>query len=141
MSRSVNVCTFSGYLAADPNVHEFENGDKVANLRLAVNNTKKVDGEFVDDALFLDVKAFGGMVDAIGAYLVKGSFVIVSGRLAQPREWTDKDGGTRFTMVVDHAAVTFGPKTDGAAAQPARQQQKAAQEFERGPVDDDDIPF
>ena len=148
MSRSVNVCTFSGYLAADPKLHEFDSGDKVANLRLAVNNTKKVDGEFVDSAIFMDVKAFGGMVDAIGEYLHKGSFVIVTGRLAEPREWEDNNGTARFTMCVDHAQVTFGPRTNGDGEQSAPPPRKAApkkaapiSQAEADAIDDDDLPF
>ena len=140
MSKSVNVCTFSGYLAADPKLHEFDNGDKVANLRLAVNNSKKVDGEFVDSAIFMDVKAYGGMVDAIGTYLTKGSFVIVSGRLAEPREWEDNSGNTRFTMVIDSAQVTFGPRTDGGET-PAQQAKPAAAPVSAEDFGDDSIPF
>jgi single-strand DNA-binding protein len=150
MSRSVNVCTFSGYLAADPKIHEFDNGDKVANLRLAVNNSKKVDGEFVDAAIFIDVKAYGGMVDAIGQWTIKGSFVMVTGRLSEPRTWDADDGTTRFTMVVDHAQVTFGPRTDGVnGGQQAPAQQAPAPQAPRAAVpaksaladDDSSIPF
>ena len=146
MSKSLNDICLTGYLGGDPRCHTFDDGSRVANLSLAVARQKKENGEWVDDTIWVDVKVSAyadrtAAVDAIETYLAKGSFVAVKGELAQPREWTDKDGNTRFTIVVDHAAVTFGPKTDGAAAQPARQQQKAAQDFERGPVDDEDILF
>jgi len=145
MSKSLNDICLTGYLGSDPRCHTFDDGSRVANLSLAVARQKKENGEWVDDTIWVDVKVSAyadrtAAVDAIETYLAKGSFVAVKGELAQPREWTDKDGNTRFTLCVDHAAVTFGPKTDGAGPQPAKQQ-KAAQEFERGPVDDDDIQF
>lgn len=116
MSKSLNVCVFSGYLAADPKCHTFDDGNRVANLRLAVNNTKKEDGQYVDDPLFLDV-ASAARVDALEQYLHKGSFVIVTGSLAQPRQWTADDGTTRFTQVIDRAKVTFGPKVEQGVSQ------------------------
>ena len=148
MAKSLNTCSFSGYLAGETKTHTFDDGNSVANLRLAVNNTKKVNGEYVDDAIFIDVKAYGGQVDAIGTYLTKGSFVIVTGQLAQPREWEDQNGAKRFTMVIDRASVVFGPKSDGQQAQqPQQQQQQPRQQPQpASPAasDDfgsDDIPF
>lgn len=146
MPKSLNVCTFSGYLAADPTDHVFDNGDRVCNLRLAVNNQKKVDGEWTDAPLFIDVKAYGNRVESIMTYLTKGSFVLVSGRLGQPRTWQSQEGETRFTMVIESADVTFGPKTDAgnggshqsrAAAAPAA----ASAGGNMFDGDDQDIPF
>jgi single-strand DNA-binding protein len=140
MAKSLNTCSFSGYLAADPKTHTFDDGNSVANLRLAVNNTKKVDGQYVDDAIFIDVKSYGGQVDAIGTYLSKGSFVIVTGQLAQPREWEDGNGAKRFTMVIDRATVVFGPKSDGQQAQQTQQQtQPRQQQQPASPAASDDF--
>lgn len=140
MSKSLNSVSLTGYLGADPKTHQFDNGDQVANLRLAVARQKKVDGEWVDDTVWVDVKAFGKQAESIEAYLTKGSFIAVTGQLAQPREWEGEDGAKRFTMVVDHALVTFGPRTDGSAP-PAQQQRQAAPAQQQAPVSDDDIPF
>lgn len=140
MSKSLNSVSLTGHLAADPRTHTFEDGTSVANLRLAVNNSRKEDGEWVDDPLFVDVKAYGRQAEAIATYLTKGSFVAVSGKLAKPRSWTTDDGEKRFSMVIDRADVTFGPKTDG--AQPAATPAAATASQERGAgVADDDIPF
>jgi single-strand DNA-binding protein len=111
MAKSLNCINLSGHLCADPKLHTFDDGNSVANLRLAVNNSKKDGGEWVDDPLFIDVNVFGGQVEAIGKYLAKGSFVVIDkGSLAQPRSWQGDDGQTRFTMVVRTNSVVFGPK-------------------------------
>ena len=138
MSKSLNCCNFTGYLAADPKLHTFDSGDTVANLRLAIANAKKVDGEWTNAALFVDVKAYGKQTEAIGQYLTKGSFVAVSGRLGEPRSWEGDDGTTRFTMVIDGAQVTFGPRTDGGGAQERAPRETAAPAASPA---DDDIPF
>ena len=136
MSKSLNSISFTGYLGGDPRLHTFDNGDEVANLSVAIARQKKQDGEWVDDTIWVDVKAFGKQAAAIGEYLHKGSFVAVTGELAQPRQWDDKDGNTRFTVCVDHARVTFGPRVDDA---PARERPKAASAV--GAFADDDIPW
>ncbi len=149
MSKSLNSINLTGYLGGDPRCHTLDDGSRVANLSLAVARQKKQDGEWVDDTIWVDVKVsagagYTGAVDTVEKYLAKGSFVAVSGELAQPRQWSDKDGEARFTVVVDHARVTFGPKVDGAPAQrqepaspaPAAAKSKAAAAFA-----DDDIPF
>lgn len=149
MSKSLNSISLTGHLCADPKLHTFDDGTEVANLRLAVNGSKKQDGEWVDDPLFIDVKAYGGQVQAIGQYLAKGSFVAVSGRLGQPREWADNNGNARFTMVVERADVTFGPKVDGAGNSEAQPRQAAQQKaaapaaapLSAGDFADNDIPF
>ena len=145
MSRSMNVVCLSGYLAADPKVHVFDNGDKVATLRLAVNNAKREpDGSYVDDALFLDVQVSGARVDSVAEYLFKGSFVLIDGSLGAPRSWQGDDGQTRFTMVIKRANVTFGPRTDGGGEGQKHQRREAAPaaaRFSAGDFDDSDIPF
>jgi single stranded DNA-binding protein len=141
----MNVVCLSGYLAADPKVHVFDSGDKVATLRLAVNNSKKEGDAWVDDPLFLDIQVNGARVDSVAEYLAKGSFVLIDGALGAPRSWQGDDGQTRFTMVIKRANVTFGPRTDtgngggGAQSRPAAAPTAAAAGGNM--FSDEDIPF
>jgi len=141
----LNSVSLTGYLGADPNCHTFEDGTQVANLRLAVAKQKKQNGEWVDDTIWVDVKCWGGQAKAIEQYLAKGSFVGVTGQLGQPREWEDNSGNTRFTMVIDSANVSFGPRVDGGGgdAPRAAQQQAAPAQADLSASDfgDEDIPF
>lgn len=140
MSKSLNSVSLTGYLGADPKHHVFDDGTQVANLRLAVARQKKQDGEWVDDTVWIDVKAFGAQAEAITTYLAKGSFIAVSGQLAQPRRWVDDEGVVHFAMVVDHAQVTFGPRVEQADSRPAPV--SAAQPTQANPLlSEDDIPF
>lgn len=153
MSKSLNSVNFTGYLGGDPRCHTFDDGSRVANLSLAVARQKKQGDSWVDDTVWVDVKVsarpeYTGAINAIEQYLAKGSFVCVTGRLAQPREWADRDGNARFTIVVDHADVSFGPRTDdaGESSQPRQAAQQQASAPAAAPLsgedfDDADIPF
>ena len=143
MAKSLNVVNLTGYLGGEPRYHEFDNGDAVCNLSLAVARQKKQDGEYVEDTVWVEVKVFGGQAKPCSEYLAKGSFIAVSGQLAQPRLWEDNNGETRCGLVVDRASVVFGPRTSGDAGQQSQPQsqprQQAAPAASR--LGDDDIPF
>lgn len=139
MSKSLNSVNLTGYLGAEPKIHTFPDGTQVANLRLAVARQKKEHGEYVDDTIWMDVSAFGAQAGVIATYLTKGSFVAVSGQLAQPRQWQGDDGVMHCSIVVDHALVTFGPRHANTEAEP-RVATPVASPQPAGPGDDD-IPF
>lgn len=129
MGRSLNTVILSGYLGGQPRYHKFDNGDEVCNLSLAVNRSKKdpETGEYVDDALWVEVKVFGKQASTCDQWLTKGSFVMVQGQLAHPRLWQDENtGNQRVSLVVDQARVTFGPKTEGNGGQAHSAPQQAA---------------
>ena len=148
MSKSLNSHNVSGYLARDPKVFDNDDGNRSAILRVAVNGSKKVDGAWVDDPIFYDVKVYGAQVDAIETWLNKGSFVIIEGRGSHPSIWTPDDGETRATPVIVAKSVVFGPRTDGGAgeAQPRQAAQQkaaapAAAPLSAGDFADNDIPW
>lgn len=151
MAKSLNSISFTGYLGQDPRHHVFDNGDEVCNLSVAIGRQKKQDGEYVDDTIWVDVKVFGKGASACANYLTTGSFVAVNGQLAQPRTWQDNEGAARFTIVVDHATVTFGPRTDGGngngnggqqqQSQPRQQAAAKPAAAQASRFGDDDVPF
>ena len=145
MSRSLNSICISGHLGRAPKVFANDDGTSSATLTLAVNNAAKVDGEWTDKALWVDAKVYGGQVDSIEQYLDKGSFVMIEGRLAEPRHWSGDDGELHIVPVIVAKSVVFGPRTngDGEQAAPAAAPRKAAPKAVAQAVDagDDDIPF
>lgn len=141
MAKSLNSVSLTGYLGGDPRMHVFDDGTEVANLSLAVARSKKEDGAWFDDTLWVEVKVYGGQARACGEHLARGSYVGVSGQLAPPRTWTDANGVTRVSLVVDHASVVFGPRSEGAHRPETGQPPAAPDGAQDGEVDDDDIPF
>lgn len=136
---NINAVALSGNLTRDPEYREFDNGNFVAELGLAVNRSVKKDDEYEDVPSFFDVKVWGGRGKAAARKLSKGSQVFVQGRLEQER-W-EKDGQNRSKVVVVAQAIEgpdfFKSRDDdrdlGAGAQPTEATVAAAA--------DDDIPF
>ncbi len=102
MSGSVNKVILIGNLGADPEVRSFQNGGKVANLRLATTETWKDrnSGEKQERTDWHTVAVFGdGLAGVAERFLRKGSKIYVEGQL-RTRKWADKDGNDRYTTEV-----------------------------------------
>ena len=99
MFNDLNQCLFSGRLGADPEVRTFQNGGKVANLRLAVGESwkDKNTGERKERAEWVTVAVFNdGLVGLCERFLSKGSRVLVRGKM-QSRKWQDQSGNDRYS--------------------------------------------
>jgi len=102
MSGSVNKVILVGNLCADVDVRSFQNGGKVANLRIATNETwkDKNTGEKREKAEYHTVAIFQeGLVRVAEQYLRKGSKVYIEGQL-QTRKWQDQSGADRYSTEV-----------------------------------------
>jgi single-strand DNA-binding protein len=104
---SLNQCQFIGNLGRDVETRTFTNGDKVANLRLAVSEKwrDKASGENKERTEWVTVAVFGPLAGICEQYLRKGSKVYISGKM-QTRKWTDKDGADKYSTEV----VLQGPQ-------------------------------
>lgn len=121
---NLNKVMLIGRLTRDPEIKEFSNGGKVANVGFAVNNRRKnqQSGQWEEVPVWLDLKAFNRepgrkMADLISKYLRKGSQAYVEGHLVL-EEWTGKEGGEkRSKMVVYVDEIEFlGSRGDAAPA-------------------------
>ncbi len=106
MSNGVNKVILIGNLGADPEVRRTQNGNAVANLRLACNERKKDGDQWVEHTEWVSVVTFGRTAENCGEYLKKGRQVYVEGRL-QTRKWTDRDGNDRYSTEVVAQRVNF----------------------------------
>jgi len=144
---SLNKVMLIGNLGADPEIRSFQNGGKVANLRIATSERwKDKTGEMQERTEWHTVAIFSdGLVSVVERYLKKGSKVFVEGKL-QTRKWQDQSGNDRYsTEVVIQGfggALTMldGPSGQG---QPSGQSQQGNRSPAPAPQDDlgDDIPF
>jgi single-strand DNA-binding protein len=102
MAGSVNKVIIIGNLGADPEVRTFQNGGKVANLRIATSENwkDKNTGERREKTEWHTVAIFQeGLVRIAEQYLKKGSKVYIEGKL-QTRKWQDQSGQDRYSTEV-----------------------------------------
>ncbi|RMJ20460.1 hypothetical protein PHISP_08670, partial [Aspergillus sp. HF37] len=84
MAGSVNKVILVGNLGRDPEIRSFQNGGKVANLRIATSENWKdrTTGERKERTEWHTVAIFNeGLVGVVERYLKKGSKVYVEGQL------------------------------------------------------------
>ncbi len=102
MAGSLNKVMLIGNLGADPEIRSFQNGGKVANLRIATSETWKDrnTGERQERTEWHSVAIFSeGLVNVVERFLRKGSKVFVEGQL-QTRKWQDQNGNDRYSTEV-----------------------------------------
>ena len=100
MNTLRNKVQLIGHLGNAPEVKTIDNGNTLAKMRLATNETyKNAKGEKVTDTQWHDIVAWGKTAEVAGKYLNKGSEVMVEGRLSN-REYTGKDGIKRYATEV-----------------------------------------
>ena len=102
MAGSLNKVMLIGNLGADPEIRSFQNGGKVANLRIATSESWKdrQPGERKEKTEWHTVAIFSeGLVGVVERFLKKGSKVYLEGRL-QTRKWQDQNGQDRYSTEV-----------------------------------------
>jgi len=102
MAGSLNKVMLIGNLGADPEIRSFQNGGRVANLRIATSETWKDrnTGERQERTEWHNVAIFSeGLVGVVERFLKKGSKIYVEGQL-RTRKWQDQSGNDRYTTEV-----------------------------------------
>ncbi len=102
MAGSVNKVIIIGNLGADPEVKSFQNGGRIANLRIATSENwkDKATGERKERTEWHTVVLQSdGLVGVAERYLKKGSKVYIEGQL-RTRKWQDASGNDRYTTEV-----------------------------------------
>ncbi len=158
---SYNRVILMGNLTRDPEIRYVPSGMAVTDIGLAVNERRKnANGEWIDEATFVDMTAWGRTAEVMSEYLSKGSPVLIEGRLKLDT-WEGQDGQKRskLKVVVDRMQMV-GPRPqggpDGGPRPAARQgaQSPQSQYSQPAPPEDyqdappagepppgDDIPF
>src|SRR5215204_3287370 len=158
-NMSFNKITIVGNLGKDPELRYTPQGDAVCNLSIATNEKKKDKaGELQDVTTWFRVTLWRRQAENASKYLTKGSQVYIEGRL-RIEEWTDRDGGNRYTLEVQGTDMQFlgggakgggedyhrdEPGGEAEFAGPASGQSSSSASaggFSRPATADDDIPF
>ena len=100
MSTLRNSVQLIGNAGNAPEVKTFENGKKVANLSLAINEVyTNSDGEKIKDIQWHRVVAFGKTAEIIEKFVTKGKEIAIEGKLST-RSYDDKNGEKRYVTEV-----------------------------------------
>ncbi len=107
MAGSLNKVMIIGNLGADPEVKSFQNGGRIANLRIATSENwkDKATGERKERTEWHTVVINSdGLVGVAERYLRKGSKVYIEGTL-RTRKWQDASGNDRYSTEVSVGGI------------------------------------
>jgi single-strand DNA-binding protein len=146
MAGSVNKVILVGSLGADPEVKSFQNGGRIANLRVATSEVwkDKQTGERKERTEWHSVTINGdGLINVAERYLRKGSKVYIEGQL-RTRKWKDQAGNDRYSTEINARELTMldgpnGGQRERKAVDPNNQELR--KEFAAQDDLDDSIPF
>src|SRR5580698_1782336 len=152
---SVNKVILVGRLGQNPEVRYTPSGQPVANFSVATNEawTDK-QGAKQERTEWHKIVVWGKLAELCAQYLSKGRQAYIEGRL-QTRQWTDKEGGKRYTTEIVAQTVQF--LGGGGAGSERGAGQSTGNDFAPGPSDfggspagspeegrgmaDDEVPF
>ncbi len=145
---NLNKVMLIGRLTRDPEIKEFSNGGKVANIGFAVNNSRKNQqtGQWEDVPVWVELKAFNRetgrkTADIAAKYLRKGQQIYVEGHLVL-EEWAGKEDGKKQTkMVVYVDDFQFLDKREEGADSAAEPKPRAAKKTAPAEENIEDVPF
>jgi single-strand DNA-binding protein len=114
---NLNRVIILGRVTADPQLRNTSGGQPVTTLGVATNRTwtDKADKK-QEEVEFHNVVLWGKQAEVAATFLMKGSLVMIEGRLAT-RSWDDKDGITRKATEIVCENMQLGPKPGAATAQ------------------------
>ncbi len=107
MAGSVNKVILIGNLGQDPEVKSFQNGGRIANLRIATSEQwkDKATGERKERTEWHTVVLQSdGLVGVAERFLRKGSKVYIEGSL-RTRKWQDANGNDRYSTEVSVGGI------------------------------------
>ena len=142
--NDINRVIIVGRLTRDAELKYTTGGSAVSKFSLAVNRRRKQGDQWVDEANFFDVAAWGKTAENLNQYLTKGKQVAVEGELRQDRWEQNGQSRSRVEIFATNIQLLGGGSGSGGrgghAPGPAPESgndagASSSSEFE------DDIPF
>jgi single-strand DNA-binding protein len=154
---SHNRVILLGNLTRDPELRYLPSGMAVSDIGVAVNDRRKnANGEWVEEATFVDVTLWGRTAEVAGEYLTKGSPIFIEGRLKLDSWETDGQKRSKLKVVCERMQLLGGRGqggSEGGGPRPAARQTAQNNAYSQAaPPDDfgapppeaaggDEIPF
>ena len=131
----MNKVILAGRLVRDPEVRYTQTGKAVASFTLAVNR-RFSSSDAQQTADFIPIVVWDKLAEVCGNNLVKGSQVLIEGRI-QIRSYDAQDGSKRYvTEVIAHEIESMGSKPINNVQTPSQ-----AKSFGSEVPCDEEIPF
>ena len=146
--RGVNKVMIIGRLGAEPDVHQFANGNRVTNVSVATSNQwTDANGQPKETTEWHKIKLFNRLGEVAAEYLNKGSKVYIEGSL-RTRKWTDDNGLDRYIteiyassmQMLGNSSRTETQKPEAVIPTPQKPWLPKPNVMPDAPIDDD-IPF
>jgi single-strand DNA-binding protein len=148
----INRAILQGRLVADPDLKHTQSGVAVVSFRIACDRDYRSKDPNAQNCDFINVVAWRSVAEFISRWFVKGSLILVDGRI-QVRDYTDNNGNKRNVVEVVAESVNFcgkresnarGNGTPGGRPQESYSQQnyqQEPQEFQEMEDDDGPLPW
>lgn len=118
---SLNQCNFIGNAADAPEVRTFQDGGKVANIRIAVSERyTDRSGQPQENTEWIPCVINGKLADVAERFITKGMSLFVSGKY-KTRQWQDQSGNKHYSTeiaVLNFQILDKKPQAAAAAPQP-----------------------
>lgn len=110
--RGVNKAIIVGTLGKDPEIRYSGNGNAIANISVATNESwKGKDGQQQEKTEWHRIVIFGKLAEIVQQYLKKGDSAYFEGKI-QTRKWQDQSGNDRYsTEIVANEMQMLGGKS------------------------------
>ena len=131
---AINQVALSGRVVQDPDYRLLENGVGRLSARLALNRSfRNRDGEWQEEASFINVVAWGKLADFAANRLHRGTAIFVAGRL-RSHSWRDDDDNPRSIVEVQVRSLQLLEKSadnsDALQAEEADGEEEETEELE-----------
>jgi single-strand DNA-binding protein len=145
----INHVVLVGRLTRNAELKYTNNGSAVSKFSIAINQRRKKDDQWVDEAHFFDIVLWGKTAESLNQYLVKGKQVGIEGQLRQNRWEQEGQARSKVEIFATNVMLLGGGSGGGGGrpASPAAEPKGAGGgDFPEGgapPADnfEDDIPF
>ena len=107
-----NKVQLIGNLGQNPEIKTLDGGKKLARFNIATNESyRNASGEKIIETQWHNLVAFGKLAEIVERYMIKGSEVVVEGKLTY-RTYNDKEGNKRyFTEIQVNELLMLGEKS------------------------------
>lgn len=141
----INHVVLVGRLTRNAELKYTNNGSAVSKFSIAINQRRKKEDQWVDEAHFFDIVLWGKTAESLNQYLVKGKQVGIEGQLRQDRWEQEGQARSKVEIFATNVMLLGGGGGGGRPSAPAAEARSGGDFPESGaPAPDtfeDDIPF